>query len=245
MAKLNQILAIKKDVVNRVQKSETAFYHKIQRSEPLSGITRMYQPRDDEGEELPGESKYVQVIVQDELDELVGELTRMYDLVATMDFTNSMASADVVLEDSDTPIVENVPAVTLLFLESQLRDLVTIIRKLPILDPADTWDHDPTTGAWRSQPIKTTRSKKVPRNHVKAPATDKHPAQVEIYFEDIVVGDWTTTKFSGAMSGERVKELLARAEALQTAVKFAREKANLTEVADKKIGRAVLGYLFA
>jgi hypothetical protein len=85
----------------------------------------------------------------------------------------------------------------------------------------------------------------VPRNHVKAEATDKHPAQVEVYFEDVTVGTWTTTKFSGALPATRVHELEARVEKLAHAVKFAREEANGFEVSDRRVGEAVFGYLLA
>jgi hypothetical protein len=89
------------------------------------------------------------------------------------------------------------------------------------------------------------RTKKVPRNHVKAEATEKHPAQVEVYHEDVVVGYWRTVKFSGALPAQRVNELLERVEKLQAAVKFAREDANGTEVTDQKPGKKVFDYLFA
>ena len=92
--------------------------------------------------------------------------------------------------------------------------------------------------------VQTTRTKKIPRNHVKSEATEKHPAQVEVYYEDIAVGYWTTVKFSGALPARRVNELLERVLALQTAVKFAREEANNTEVTDQHIGGAIFGYLF-
>lgn len=72
--------------------------------------------------------------------------------------------------------------------------------------------------------MRTVRTKKVPRNHVKAEATDKHPAQVDVYYEDVPVGYWTTVKFSGALPARRVNELLDRVEKLQQAVKFAREE---------------------
>jgi hypothetical protein len=42
-----------------------------------------------------------------------------------------------------------------------------------------------------------------------------------------------------------VNELLERVEKVQHAVKFAREEANNHEADEQKIGRAVLGYLFA
>lgn len=103
----------------------------------------------------------------------------------------------------------------------------------------------PSTDAWKTEPVRTLRTKKVPRNHVKAEATEKHPAQVEVYYEDVPIGYWTTVKFSGgALPARRVNELLDRVEKLQQAVKFAREEANGAEVTDQRVGDAVFGYLF-
>jgi hypothetical protein len=92
--------------------------------------------------------------------------------------------------------------------------------------------------------MQTIKTKKIPRNHVKAEATDKHPAQVEVYYEDVVVGTWRTIKFSGALPASRVNELLNRVEKLQEAVKFAREEANNMEVTEQKVGAKVFQYLF-
>jgi hypothetical protein len=89
------------------------------------------------------------------------------------------------------------------------------------------------------------RTRKVPRNLVKAVATDKHPAQVEVYYEDVTVGTWSTTKYSGAMDPVTRTAVLARIEKVLHAVKVAREDANTTPVADMKIGETVFGYLFA
>jgi hypothetical protein len=50
---------------------------------------------------------------------------------------------------------------------------------------------------------------------------------------------------SGAISIARKRELLGRVEALQNAVKFAREEANNTEVEQAKIASKVFGFLFA
>ncbi|MET0415581.1 MAG: hypothetical protein ABW022_06130, partial [Actinoplanes sp.] len=122
--------------------------------------------------------------------------------------------------------------------------LHTFVKKLPVLDAAESWQRDDSTDSWRTEPVRTNRTKKVPRNHVKAEATEKHPAQVEVYYEDVTVGYWTTVKFSGALPAKRVNEILDRVLALQTAVKFAREEANNTEAVDQKVGAAVFGYLF-
>ena len=136
------------------------------------------------------------------------------------------------------------PVSYLLFLEKQLTDLHTFVKKLPLLDAAEDWSFDGSADCWRTEPVRTIRTKKVPRNHVKAEATEKHPAQVEVYYEDIPVGYWTTVKFSGALPAKRVNELLDRVEKLQHAVKFAREEANNLEITDQHVGEVVFGYLF-
>jgi len=123
-------------------------------------------------------------------------------------------------------------------------DLHTFVRKLPVLDAAESWSYDASADCFATDATQTTRTKKIPRNHVKAEATEKHPAQVEVYYEDVPVGYWTTVKFSGALPARRVNELLDRVEKLQQSVKFAREEANNTEVTDQRVGDAVFGYLF-
>ncbi|GGJ26146.1 hypothetical protein GCM10010121_041590 [Streptomyces brasiliensis] len=208
----------------------------------LAGISRTYQPKDEEGEQLPPESTRVQVKAEDVLRDTAVTLTRLFDVTATKDWANCTARADVKLDGR--VLVADVPVSYLLFLEKQLVDLNAVVRKLPVLDASESWAQDPSTDSWKTEPVRTLRTKKVPRNHVKAEATEKHPAQVEVYYEDVPVGYWTTVKFSGALPARRVNELLDRVEKLQQAVKFAREEANGTDVVDRRVGDAVFGYLF-
>jgi len=130
-------------------------------------------------------------------------------------------------------------------LEKQLAELHAFIKKLPTLDAAETWTFDTASDCYVTEPVQTVKTKKIPRNHVKAEATEKHPAQVEVYYEDVVVGHWKTLKFSGALPATRIKELADRVEKLEQAVKYAREEANAKETVDKKVGDALLGYVFA
>lgn len=241
VTKLNQILAVEKGVKSDVQRKVTDAYHTIQKTPLLSGIARTYQPIDDEGEQLPPESTKVQVQTEGVLKDVGTTLTRLFDVTATKDWANCTARASVKV-DGDV-LLADVPVTYLLFLEKQLADIHTLISKLPTLDPSETWAKDENTDTWRTEPVKTTRTKKVPRNHVLAEATDKHPAQVQVYNEDIVVGYWTKVAFSGALPQRRVNELLSRVQKLQDAVKYAREEANGTEVVDQRVGDAVFGYL--
>ncbi|MDT0264840.1 hypothetical protein RM844_00895 [Streptomyces sp. DSM 44915] len=241
MAKLNQIIAVEKGVKSKSYQDITAAHHQVQKPALLAGISRTYQPKDEEGEQLPPESTRVQVKAETVLREMAASLTRLFDVTATKDWANCAARADVVVDGRT--IVPDVPVSYLLFLEKQLTDLHTFVKKLPVLDGAETWTLDPSTDWWKTDPVRTIRTKKVPRNHVKAEATEKHPAQVEVYYEDVAIGYWTTVKFSGSLSARQVNELLERVEKLQTAVKYAREEANSAEVEDRRVGEAVFGYL--
>ena len=244
MTKLSQIVAVEKGVKSDALRRFTDAHREVQKQPLLSGISRSYQPRDDDGDPLPPESTKVQVKCEEVLGEVTAVLTRLFDVTLTKDDANRTAVGDVVV-DGQT-LLRQVPVTYLLFLEKQLTDLHTFVSKLPVLDPADDWEDvlDPVSGCWKTRPVRTVRSKKVPRNHVMAEATKEHPAQVQVYMEDVPVGDWTTIKFSGALPATRVREILDRVTALQQAVKFAREEANGVEVTDQHAGEAVFRYLF-
>lgn len=241
-ARLNQIIAVEKGVKSRSFQELTEAHHQLQKPALLAGIARTYQPRDEEGEQLPPESTRVQVNGEEVIRQTAEILTRLFDVTATKDWANCRARANVVV-DGQT-LISDAPVTYLLFLEKQLTDLHTFVRKLPVLDAAETWRRDEGSGAWATDPVLTVRTKKVPRNHVKAEATEKHPAQVEMYFEDVAVGTWRTVKFSGALPARRVTELVERVEKLQQAVKFAREEANNVEVEDQNVGEKFFRYLF-
>ncbi|GHO68159.1 hypothetical protein KSC_070510 [Ktedonobacter sp. SOSP1-52] len=242
-AKLNQIIAVEKGTKSRTFQELTEAHHALQKPTLLSGISRTYRPKDEEGEQLPPESTHVQVKAEDIIRKTIETLTKLFDVTATKDWANCVAKADVVVDGQ--VLLAQVPATYLLFLEKQLVDLHTFVKKLPVLDASESWNFDASADNWATEPVQTTRTKKVPRNHVKAEATEKHPAQVEVYYEDVIVGYWRTVKFSGSLPARRVNELLARVEKLQEAVKFAREEANSIEVTEQKLGEKVFNYLFA
>lgn len=243
MARLNQIIAVEKGVKTRSHQELTEAHQALQKPALLSGIARTYRPKDEEGEQLPPEATKVQIKAEEIIRRTADILTELFDVTATKDYTNCKARADVVVDGK--VLLAAVPVTYLLFLEKQLVDLHTFVKKLPVLDASETWALDPSADCWATEPVQTVKTKKVPRNHVKAEATEKHPAQVEVYHEDVIVGFWKTVKFSGALPARRVNELVDRVEKLQRAVKFAREEANEQAVDEQKVGRAMLSYLFA
>jgi hypothetical protein len=242
MAKLNQIIAVEKGIKSKSLQELTEAHHALQKPALLSGITRTYRPRDEEGEQLPSEATKVQIKTEEILRKTSDVLVKLFDVVASKDWANTRARADVVVDGQ--VLLPQVPVTYLIFLEKQLVDLHTFLRKLPVLDASENWVFDASADCWATEPIQTTRTKKIPRNHVKSEATEKHPAQVDVYYEDVIVGYWKTVKFSGALPASRINQLLERVEKLQQSVKFAREEANTTEVEEKRVGHKVLGYLF-
>ena len=243
MTKLNQIIAIEKGAKQDSKKKFGDIYQLLQKQPLLNGISRTYTPKDDEGETLPSESTLVQVAVPKSLDDAQDALVRLFDVTLTKEVANTTAKANVVV-DGET-ILTDVPVTYLLFLERELTDIRTFVAALPTLDPSSNWSWDENQGVYVADPIETTRTKKVPKNWVKAEATDKHPAQVEIFHEDVIVGTWKTVKTSGALPATRKAELLARVVKLIDAVTFARESANGIDITDVKAGEKVFSYLFA
>lgn len=243
MTRLSQIVAVEKPIKTEAYGTLSAAHHQVQKPPLLAGISRTYRPRDDEGEPLPPESTRVQLRAIDALTDVRQALTRFYDVTATRDWANTEAKADVKI--GGQVLIPQAPVPYLLFLEKQLQALHTFIEKLPVLDPAEEWVWDEDKGVYRTPAYETHRSKKVPRNHVLAEATPQHKAQVEIIYEDIPVGTWTTVKYSGALPAGHVKAMLERLQALRDAVKFAREEANATEIPQVRAAAPLFDYLFA
>lgn len=185
----------------------------------------------------------MQVTTSDIIGEVRKSLVEMYDLVATQDYANCEARADVVVGGS--ALLKQVPVTHLLFLEKQVTDLETFVGKLPTLDPGEQWVFDNAAGCWATKPSESTRTKKVPKAFIKYEATKEHPAQVETFNEDVVVGTWKTVKFSGAVPAKERNDMLERVRAVKEGVIKAREEANGMEVKTiDKQGETLLGYVF-
>ncbi len=244
MTTLAQITALVSGEKPRSQEKLTALYHLVQRNAGLlSGLIRRYTPRDEEGEHLPGESSVVQTRVEaDVLPGVKTALERMFDLQFTQDVANTEARADVRI--GTEVLIRNAPITYLMWLEKKLVDLRTFVSKLPTLDPADRWSWDNDLSVWRSESVITVRAKKVPRNHVLAEATDRHPAQVQVWHEDVPVGTWNTVKLSGAAPASLITLLDDRIAALIDAVRVARTEANEMTVTDVRAGAQVFAFLF-
>lgn len=240
--KLNQVIAIANGEKSRKQKVLTKVYQDLSKDQLFSGIVRTYAPKYEEGEVFPSEKKLVQLTVEKAIEEATSVMKNMFDVVGTLDKGNQIAVADIVVDDET--IAKDVPATHLIFLEKQLEDIQTFISAFPTLDPADTWTYSADSGYYKSEPSETVKTKKVPRNHVLAEATDKHPAQVEVFTEDVTIGFWSIIKLSGCIPYDKKESFLLKVRKLLKAVKVAREEANSVEVEMMSYGTKILNYIF-
>ncbi len=238
--KMHQIIAIESGIKKRTKQDLTNLYHTLQRPVSFQGQTKEYTPLDDDGVVFPAEQQLVQHQAEDVLRSMAEINTELYDCVATKDFGNCGAVADVMLDGE--VLLSKVPATHLLFLEKQLIDIQTILNAMPVLDPQFKWNKN-EAGGYRSDTVQTTKTAKTHKVVQMAPATEHHPEQAQLVAEDIVIGNWATTKLSGAVTQDRKKQLLGRVRDLLVAVKFAREEANSVEIEPQAVGNKIFNYL--
>ena len=243
MSKLNQIIAIEKGVKSRVYGEITELNKAIQKPDLFNGFSKMYEKKDEDGEDLPPENKRVQFVSDDVLRQVDRSLSELMQVTARKDWTNCVAKASVKIDGKE--LLPAAPVSFLLFLEKQLTDIHTLISNMPVLDEAEDWNQDVNSGLYKTSVTKTHRTKKVPKPIVLYPATPEHPAQTQMVAEDIIVGFWNQTKHSGALPKPQKQAIQERVETLLKAVKEAREEANnCDEEVTPNIGNAVFSYLF-
>jgi hypothetical protein len=242
MPKLNQIVAVVAGKKTRTEKALGDLNKLVQKPELFSGLSRVYEPAEENGEMLPPESKFPQKNVDEVITQARELLIGVIDAIATQEYGNTKANADVVVDD--VTLLVGVPITVLLYLEKLTNDLHTFVSNMPVLDPTARWERSDSDSMYRTSPMQTIRTKKVQKPLVLFPATDKHPAQTQLIIEDVTAGTWQTTHFSTALTATGKQALLARIIRLQDAIKVAREEANSAEVTQQKIADKVLAYIF-
>lgn len=249
MPKLHQIVAILATVKKNTAEAFTAAYHLLQKPALFSGMSKTYHPFDDEAsksevraDRRSDEMQQVQQSVKEQFAVITKNLAELVDTTLTQDFGNTQARGTI---NVDGLKLENIPATSLLFLEKHLKDMRTVLSKTPVRDGSHVWTYSEEDDAYVTKPYTTFQTKKVMRNHVMAPATDKHPAQVQVYNEDVQVGEVLTRHLSTAISLKERNEMAERVDRLIAAVIAAREQANDIEVERREgLGKALADFIF-
>ena|SRR5690349_2660302 len=244
---LHQLIAVQRGVDDEVAKTLGSVRHLLAvegDQDPKTGLSRVYQAKEEGGEELPAQSRRVQITAAELTGRAVTALERLFNLKFTREEGNCKARANVVVDGEN--ILTDVPVGYLMFLEAQVDQIVGMIDQIPTLNPADEWtDTAPglREGVWASAPRKTAVTKRMPQVQVMYDATKEHPAQVRPYETEVTVGWWTTVKYSGQMDPKVQQDMRACAIKVKDAVRKAREQANRLEVTDRQ-ATPLLNYIF-
>src|SRR5580765_924386 len=239
---LHQLIAVQRGVDEETAKTLGAVKHLLAvggDQDPLTGLSRVYEAREEGGEELPAQARKVQITAAELINRAGAALDRLFNLKFAREEGNCNAKADVTV-DGQT-LIQDVPVGFLMFLEAQVGQIVGLIDQIPTLNPADDWSDTATglrEGVWQSAPRKTAVPKRLPQVQVLSPAQvidgQKFDPQVRPYETEITVGWWTTVKYSGQMDPKVQQDMRARAVKVQDALRKAREAANRLEVVDRK-----------
>jgi len=247
MAKLHEVLAVENElggIDTKIREETAATFSK--KAEHFIGWHKRYEPLDenDADGKTPDENHEMVTTVRQKLDYMFEHVARYIDAVYQKECTNQNATADIIIDG--VIIAAEMPATFLLGLESKLKKWREVFDAIPTLPPGTAVELDPTQGAgvYVSKNDESRRKTKKTVNHkVLYEATKDHPAQIEKWNDDVVIG-WTHTKaWYGFYSPAEKSEVLGRLDALARAVKQARQRANCQEVTNDHVGDALINYI--
>lgn len=213
-----------------------------------------FLPVEEGVEPVTEEQLELQTSIRQELSWISGHINKALDTAFQVAVGNTVARADVVLEDGEgntTTLLKDIPATSLLELEKRVKEIHDLVAAIPTLDPTRGFREDPQRTnnirgtVYRARDEVKPRTKKIQKPMTLAQATDKHPAQVQLISEDVLTGRVQTQEWSGLITPAEKGDMLDRVETLARAVKRARSRANDTEVDQtRKIGRILTDYVF-
>ena len=248
MAKLHELLAVEPDkegIAKRILSETKDLFRK--NHNVFTGGTKLLK-MDKEGNDSLEASAYehreITTTVSARLDYTFESLGELIDITYQKEATNQLAKADVVVDGEI--LISDAPVSFLLNLEKKLKDIRGVFDLAPTLSPGVVWEEDPTAadGVFRTaSPEIKAKTQKVPQFRVLYEATKEHPAEIEKWNEDVVVGKFTTTHTSGMISSHRKAELLTRVDKLLQATKQARMRANESMVATDRVSDKLFNYL--
>lgn len=250
MGKLHELVAAEKDVRSTVAKIiEETHGTFTKKAHLFSTHAKEWEPLKADDVERPEEEKPTPITtVGDKLGYFQKHLAKLFDVILQKEMANTQAVADIVVLNDETQVVlaEAVPVAALV----QMENVLELIRgkvydTIPTLDPAKDWSPDEQRGSGYYKTGQTRRqgTRKVSRPLVLHPGNDKHPPQVQLVNEDVVVGTWNQTYFSGLISPAEKSTLLERMDMLIEAIKKARSRANEQVVPSNRISQRLFRYI--
>lgn len=231
----NQMRALIADLRNTFEKKRHLFEER----------RKTFTSKDEGAHQVVEEQQDIQSTVMDELKWIAGLWIKSIDVTRQVEEGNTLARADVTLED-ETVLLSSVPATALLELANRADEIQQLIMTVPTLDPAKAFTEDLQrgNGIYKARDISRRRTKKHEDHKVVVPPTKEHPAVVVKVVEDMEIGTVIEQEWSGMITPARKSEMLARAEEVRRAIKQALHRANATDLtAEPVAGAAIFSYV--
>jgi hypothetical protein len=211
----------------------------------VTGLNRTFTPDDEEKRFLnknADEYKAVALTVTGQLAEDAAVAAKALDWALTQDVANCSAKADVVVNGE--ALLTQVPISHLLHLEKVFSEYkAVILAALPVTDPAKEWTYDKTRKLWKSRPEKTGAFVKRNEPVMLHPGNERFKPEAVLDPRESHIGEWETVVWSGAVSEEQKRQLLARADTLIAALKEAIAVADHTPASKLTEGDKLYGFL--
>jgi len=247
MAKLHELLAVEGSLKNQAEKTRSDLLATFEKKRHLfTEKVVTFTPLDEGAFAVTEDQLDLQSSIRKELNWITGIWSKALDVAGQVAQANTLAKADVILDDG-TVLMRDVPATALLELEKRVMEMHALALHVPTLDPAKSFQLDVSRGAgiYKARDEVKTRTRKKAAPLILAPATDKHPAQVQLVTEDVPTGTIQTQEWSSLITPAEKAEMIDRAERLHRAVKSARARANGIDVdVTLTFGTSLLQFVF-
>jgi hypothetical protein len=246
MGQLHEILAVEGGLEKTSKKLVQSSMKQFGKENLFTGQTRILTMFDADQSQLnTTETQKIETTVDENLDYALKGVAKYWDSIVQKDEANQRAVADINVNGN--VIAKDVPATTLLGLESKLVELRNLFEAIPTLAPGITWvkSEGDIPGVFVTKdPVIQFKTENDIDYRVLYEATKEHPAQVTQFKVVKNVGKYTTEKKSGMYSSHRKAQVLENLETLLAAVKRARQRANKVEVnKEKAIGNALIDFI--
>lgn len=245
MSKLHELLAVENDVESTykkvVEEAKVTFTKKV---DHFSGSHRALKMFDESKQnENIDENKEMVTTVGKKLAYVKDYAVKYFDVVLQKEKTNQMAKADLVVDG--ITITADLPATFLLGMETKLKAIRDLYESTPTLTPGYKWELDTNAGegVFVTSLNDKLKTAKTFQHKILVQPTDKHPAQVEKWEEQIPVGKFSETIQSGMLTPAQKSKYIGKIDKLIQACKQARQRANNVEVINEQIGEKLMDYI--
>lgn len=245
--KLHELLAVRTSLETQATTATASLSSTFEKKEHLfTGRVKTFTPNGENTIAKTEEQVTLQTSVLSELAWLKQHVSPWLDNMLHIAQGNTDAKSDIILDNGQV-LATGIPTSCLLDFERIVDGFRHFALKIPTLDPAKGFTPDLSKGndVFAARPIQKIRREKRKKIYTLAPATDKHPAQVQLIDEDEPTGLIDEQEWSTMLTPAAKAEILARIEQLARAIKRARMRANSVSVdVNRMVGEGLYRFAF-